>query len=236
MDAQSIIKFQKIVKRYLSRVSDDQIARLGKYEELLAEWNKKINLVSRKDEENIWSRHIVGSIAFLVQFDLTADSSIVDIGTGGGLPGIPLAILYPGSRITLIDSIQKKITAVDDMIKALELKNAKAYWGRAEELSRKKEFQGCYDYVVSRAVAPVRDIVKWCKPFLRASETNAIIESNGMRVVQKGTFLFLKGGDLTDEISYAEIKFKPREILNFELPLIEEIPELTDKRLIVFKP
>jgi 16S rRNA (guanine527-N7)-methyltransferase len=235
MDTQSKIKFQKILQRHLPRVSDEQIALFEKYEELLSAWNKKINLVSRKDEENVWSRHIIGSIAFLFQFDLTSESSIVDIGTGGGLPGIPLAILYPASRITLIDSIQKKITAVDDMIQALQLKNAKAYCGRAEELSRKKEFQASFDYVVSRAVAPIRDIVKWCKPFLKTTDGSAIIDNSGTRVVQKGTFLFLKGGDLTDEISYAKVKFKPREIQNFELPLIEEIPDLTDKRLIVFK-
>jgi 16S rRNA (guanine527-N7)-methyltransferase len=236
MDAQSKIKFQKILKRHLPHINDEQIALLEKYEELLAEWNKKINLVSRKDDENIWSRHIIGSIAFLFQFALIEEGSIIDIGTGGGLPGIPMAILYPNSRVFLIDSIQKKITAVDDMIKTLGLNNAGAFCGRAEELSRKKEFQGTYDYIVSRAVAPMRDIVKWGKPFLRASNNPAIIESNGSRVLQKGLFLFLKGGDLADEISYARVKFKPREIQNFELPLIEEIPDVTDKRLIVFKP
>lgn len=236
MDDVSRLKFQKILKQHLPHITSDQIASLEKYEALLAEWNQKINLVSRKDEENIWSRHIIGSIAFLFQLELDSKSTIVDVGTGGGLPGIPLAILYPECRVTLIDSIQKKITALDDMAARLNLKNVKIIGGRAEEISRIKQFTGSYDYVVSRAVAPIREFMKWCKPFLRTSDARAIEDAGARKKIGKGTFIFLKGGDVSDELSHAKIKFKPREVHQFELPMLTEAPEISDKRVILFKP
>ncbi|MFI5253231.1 MAG: 16S rRNA (guanine(527)-N(7))-methyltransferase RsmG [Bacteroidota bacterium] len=233
MNNNSKILFHNLLKRNRKNITDHQLGQLAYYEELLSNWNKKINLVSRKDEENIWSRQIIGSISFLFQYELESKSRMVDVGTGGGLPGIPLAILYPESLITLIDSIQKKVNAVEDMVQSLQLKNVKCYCGRAEELSRKDELHESFDYVISRAVAPIRDIMKWCKPFLKQHEIKDCATNN---LIQRGSFIFLKGGDLADELSAAQVKFKPRDIQNYELPLIAEIPELTDKRIILIKP
>ena len=240
METPTDIKIYSILKKYLPAITDEQVHLIQNYHTLLLDWNQKINLVSRKEEESIWSRHVIGSISFLFQFGIEPFSEVVDIGTGGGLPGIPMAILYPGAKFVLIDSIKKKTMAVEEMAKALKLPNVEVVWGRAEELSQYREFQHAFDYIVSRAVAPVRDIMKWCKPFIRKSDADAVKLEAGAktntRLIGKGTYVFLKGGDLTDEISHAKIKFKPADIQMFEMPLLTEIPEITDKRLIVIKP
>src|SRR6266850_7259259 len=117
-------------------LSDEQIDLLQKYVAQLLDWNKKLNLISRKDEENIWSRHILSSVALLFQFEFHPGSAIIDIGTGGGLPGIPLAVLSKNVNMTLIDSIQKKIRAVTEIVSTLKLDRVNTYCGRAEQLNR----------------------------------------------------------------------------------------------------
>src|SRR5258708_4588193 len=148
-------------------ISDNQMAKLREYVGSLLEWNKKINLISRRDVEGIWERHILVSAAVLFKFDLLPDSSIVDIGTGGGLPGIPLGILGNRLTVTLIDSIQKKIRAVSEIILSLKLENIKAVAGRIEELNKSAPYRSSYDYVIARGVGSITEIVNWGRPLLK---------------------------------------------------------------------
>lgn len=171
------------------QLSQDQQDKLLQYADLLIEWNGKVNLISRKDEENVLSRHILHSLALampeVTDSELPEGGNVLDIGTGGGLPGIPLAIVRPDIQIKLVDSIQKKITAVSDMIARLGLTNAQAFVGRAEEMRKAKKLQPIFETVVSRAVAPLDELTGWVK-----------------NLVLPGAFLYsLKGGDLTDEIA-----------------------------------
>ena len=195
--------FRNICLKNQFPVSDTQLLRLEEYVSSLLEWNKKINLVSRRDTDNIWRRHIVGSIAFLFRFQLHPSSSIIDIGTGGGLPGIPLAILLQNVRVTLVDSIQKKVKAVESIISDLHLETVDALCGRAEELADRKELQHSFDYVIARAVGQVADLIKWSKPFLKSARNNYsnISRSSSLQSqIDSGSILLLKGGDVTDEI------------------------------------
>ncbi|MEX2115327.1 MAG: 16S rRNA (guanine(527)-N(7))-methyltransferase RsmG, partial [Bacteroidota bacterium] len=148
------------------KIPDDQLELIRNYVRLLLEWNQKINLISRRDEENVWQSHILHSIAPLFQVKIPENGRIVDLGTGGGLPGIPLKILNPTIQITMIDSTQKKITAVDEMTKALGLKDTIAVWGRAEELAKRKEFRGQFDIATARGVGPLEELVRLAHPFL----------------------------------------------------------------------
>ena len=219
-------------------VSDENLTKLEKYVQLLLAWNSRINLISRKDENNIWIRHILGSIAFLFHAQTAPRSKIVDVGTGGGLPGIPLAILFSDLHITLLDSIQKKMNAVDDIIKQLQLNNVNVVCGRAEELSNKKEFYRTYDYVVCRAVAPAKDIVRWCRNFLRNENgNNSNAEHTGKKWINKGSIILLKGGNLEQETSEVRIKFTPRSVESFNI-IVNGVTEdeLSEKKILIVKP
>ena len=224
-------QFDLIARKYIPNITDAQVAQLAQYSDLLMEWNEKINLVSRRDQENIWKHHIIGSILFLAQYQLESPFTMLDIGTGGGLPGIALAILFPESRFTLIDSIQKKIMVVSDIIERLGLKNARAICIRAEDLARDTKEAKKYDYAMARAVAPIFDIIKWGKPFIKPP--GGAIPTEPVKIIPRGNIIMLKGGDLTAEKESAEIKFKPRKILDLPLQFIVEIPEITDKKVIV---
>lgn len=181
--------FFELLKRNGLELSADQQAKLMQYAKLLIEWNQKVNLISRKDEENVLSRHILHSLALAMPQSMDSDfeegSMILDIGTGGGLPGVPLAIVRPDCTFRLVDSIQKKINAVNDMIGQLGLTNIEALTGRAEEMRKQKKLLPNFDGVVSRAVAPLDELVGWTK-----------------NLIKPGAFLYsLKGGDLTEEIT-----------------------------------
>jgi 16S rRNA (guanine527-N7)-methyltransferase len=181
--------FRQLVSANGLQLTEELFARLIQYGEFLREWNQKVNLISRKDEENVLSRHILHSLALAFPVSmpeaLPDEGSVLDIGCGGGLPGIPLAIVRPELSFTLVDSIQKKITAVSDMIARLGLTNAQALTGRAEEMKRAKKLYPTYSTVVSRAVAPLDDLVKWTRDLLLPG---AVLYS-------------LKGGDLSEEIN-----------------------------------
>jgi 16S rRNA (guanine527-N7)-methyltransferase len=165
------------------------------YAALLKDWNAKINLISRKDEDNILEKHVLHSLVLrmpaVCQYDF-ANKRVADIGTGGGLPGIPLKIVTPSCQMALIDSVQKKIAACSAMIAELGLTEIEAISGRGEELAKQPAFSHAYDAVVSRAVAPLDELAKWSRGLLKPN----------------GILFSLKGGDLGEEIRRTErLKF-----------------------------
>ncbi len=221
-------------------VSTEQVASIFRFVALLLEWNKKINLVSRKDETNIWIRHILGSIFFASIFTFEKNTSVLDLGTGGGLPGIPLAILNPSNQFMLLDSIQKKITAVNDMIRELSIPNVKAVCGRAEELYKEPILRSSFDYVVSRGVASTKDLIKWSRPFLRPpvrSDTGHSQTQEEKEIIRHPAIILLKGGELSDELQQATIKLKPKKMEVHHIPLngIDET-DLFDKKIVIIQP
>jgi 16S rRNA (guanine527-N7)-methyltransferase len=173
---------QSWAEHYNIAISKDQLNRLWRYGQLLLEWNKKINLISRKDEEGVLLKHILHSLSINFFFRLSLNDQVLDIGTGGGLPGIPMSILNPNSNFLLIDSIGKKINACEDMTCQLGLKNVSTKKSRIEELPSKK-----YDVVLSRQVAPLNKLCQWATPFLKPH----------------GKLICLKGGQIESEINEA---------------------------------
>jgi len=234
-----IVELRTLLRRNNLACGDNQLELLIKYSELLVGWNSKINLISRRDEENIVERHIVLSLSFLFKHAFATGSSILDIGTGGGLPGIPLAIVCPESRFTLIDSIQKKMKALTSILDELQMKNVTLRTGRAEDLAKEKEHGGSYDYVVARAVSGVTDLVKWGGPFLRKAGDGPVEpgRTGTQPVLQRGSLVLYKGGDLKAEFAEARLKVKP-ELLTEEPITVDGLdPEYThEKKLVIIKP
>jgi len=169
---------------YFPNLTEEQKLQFQKLEVLYKDWNAKINVISRKDIDELYIKHILHSLGIAKIIEFKPGSKILDIGTGGGFPGIPLAILFPKSNFYLIDIIAKKIKVVQAVVDALELKNIKAEQMRAENV--KEEF----DFIVSRAVTNMSDFVSWIKDKIKKTQKNDL--QNGI--------LYLKGGDLTEEL------------------------------------
>lgn len=201
-------------------------------------WNAKINLLSRKDEENIWRKHILESLIFLFFCRFDSPSTIVDFGTGGGFPGIPLAICLPMCEFVLIDSTQKKVRAVEDILKKLQLPNVTTSAGRGEDLAMTSVYHEKFDYLLARAVAPLRDLLKWGTPFLKkCAEEGNDQEATRRRIIPRGTMILMKGGILDAELAEARIKCRPHSVE--VVPVVIEgndSPDLVDKKLIIIKP
>jgi 16S rRNA (guanine527-N7)-methyltransferase len=172
------------ILNYFPNLSDEQISQFNQLEELYREWNAQINVVSRKDIEKLYTHHDLHSLGIAKVQPLKAGSSVLDIGTGGGFPGIPLAILFPETQFYLVDSIGKKIKVVNAVVESLGLKNVKGEHIRAEKV------KGQFDFIVSRAVTNMSDFMKW---------TKGKIKKNSMHPLKNG-ILYLKGGDLTEEL------------------------------------
>jgi len=185
----------KLIEKYFSELTEKQIQRFDALDGLYKEWNEKINVVSRKDIGNLYLKHVLHSLGIAAAFNFSQGTTIIDIGTGGGFPGIPLAIFFPAVSFHLVDSIGKKLKVVEAIAEALELKNITVQHIRAEEINNRK-----FDFVVSRAVAPLKDLWKWSKPLLNNNDKNDF--ANGL--------ICLKGGDLAQEIS--ESNLRPRQI------------------------
>ncbi|MBI5215478.1 MAG: 16S rRNA (guanine(527)-N(7))-methyltransferase RsmG [Ignavibacteriae bacterium] len=228
----------RIFEKNNIQVTDERFEVMNLFAGHLLEWNKKVNLISRKDEENLWEKHIFGSLLLLSKMNFEYATNIVDVGTGGGFPGIPLAICLPENHFTLVDSIQKKINAVNDMVTQLGLTNVTAICSRAETLSETKEHKNQYDYIVSRAVARVNEIVRWSKKFLQGNQQETINEGQkNTTTLKRNSIVIFKGGDISDEIRETEIKQKPKSIE--VIPLVVngiESYDFTDKKLVIVRP
>ncbi|MGB5435062.1 MAG: 16S rRNA (guanine(527)-N(7))-methyltransferase RsmG [Maribacter sp.] len=174
----------EIVFKYFPNLSDNQRQQFMQLENLYKDWNLKINVVSRKDIEELYVRHVLHSLGIAMVQRFEPGSEILDVGTGGGFPGIPLAILFPESNFTLVDSIGKKIKVVEEVVDGLQLQNVTAIHGRVEDLDKK------FDFIVSRAVAAMPTFVHWVKGKIKKESKHE--RRNGI--------LYLKGGDLTEEL------------------------------------
>ncbi|SDB54123.1 16S rRNA m(7)G-527 methyltransferase [Flavobacteriaceae bacterium MAR_2010_188] len=181
----------ELILKYFPELEKNQIEQFRKLEGLYRDWNGKINVVSRKDIDELYLKHVLHSLAIGKFIEFADGTKILDVGTGGGFPGIPLAILFPNCNFLLVDSINKKLKVVEDVAKHLGLTNVRTEQVRAEEI--KKEF----DFVVSRAVTTMPVFVGWVKARIKKKQKNKI--RNGI--------IYLKGGDLTEELeSYRTVE------------------------------
>lgn len=176
----------EIITRYFSDFTPKQLDQFAALQEIYTEWNQKINVISRKDIDGLYKKHVLHSLSIAVLTDFKPGTKIVDIGTGGGFPGIPLAIFYPEAEFLLVDSIGKKLKVVQAVVDAIGLTNVRIQHSRIENIKEKD-----FDFAVSRAVAPLFDLWKWAKPLIRKGHSCEM--ANGL--------LCLKGGDLTEEIA-----------------------------------
>lgn len=180
----------ELINKYFPDITDEQRFRFGQLEDLYYYWNARVNVISRQDIETLYERHVLHSLGIAKVLQFKPGTSILDVGTGGGFPGIPLAILFPEAQFHLVDSIGKKIRVVEEIVQGLGLSNVRAEQVRAEKLD------DSYEFVVSRAVTRITPFVGWVK---------RNISRNSFHTLRNG-ILYLKGGDLTEELS--ELKEK----------------------------
>ncbi|HOZ96253.1 MAG TPA: 16S rRNA (guanine(527)-N(7))-methyltransferase RsmG [Niabella sp.] len=179
----------EVILKYFSDFTDTQIRQLEALETLYKDWNEKINVISRKDIDSLYERHVLHALSIAALYPFEAGSKIVDLGCGGGFPGIPLAIYFPEIHFHMVDSIAKKLKVVNEVADAIGLKNITTQHTRIEEIKDKK-----FDYVVSRAVAPLKDLWQWSKLLIQGSKERNYDEAPAPGLI------CLKGGDLAKEI------------------------------------
>jgi len=184
----------ELILKYFPDLSEDQVDKFQKLKTLYQDWNIKINVVSRKDIDELYLRHVLHSLGIAKLIEFKSGTKILDVGTGGGFPGIPLAILFPECSFHLVDSISKKLKVVDEVVAGLGLTNVKTTHSRVEDINE------TYDFIVSRAVAVMPTFVHWVKGRIAKKQNNKL--RNGI--------LYLKGGDLTAELQ----KYKTASIYN----------------------
>ena len=174
----------ELILKYFPNLTEKKIQQFSQLQNLYTDWNAQINVISRKDMDNLYIKHVLHSLAIAKVIDFADGSKILDVGTGGGFPGIPLAILFPEVEFLLVDSIGKKIKVVNEVATAINLKNLKAQHTRAEQVV------GQFDFVVSRAVTKMKVFQQWVRKRISVKQNNTLF--NGI--------LYLKGGDLTEEL------------------------------------
>jgi len=189
-----------IILKYFSEFTPQQLEQFKALDELYKDWNSKINVISRKDIEGLYEKHVLHSLSIAAIFDFIPGTDIIDIGTGGGFPGIPLAIYFPEVKFHLVDSIAKKLKVVQEVANAIGLKNISVQHTRAEEIKNRK-----FDFAVSRAVAPLKYLWRWSRPLLKTSITR--VQAEGFEQLKlKPGLICLKGGDLSTEITESGTK------------------------------
>ncbi len=174
----------EIIQKYFTDLTEQQLHQFGQLQELYKDWNLKINVVSRKDIDELYLRHVLHSLGIAKVIKFQPNARVMDVGTGGGFPGIPLAILFPKSLFHLVDAIGKKIKVVNEVVEGLGLKNVKTSNCRVEEVKDN------FDFIVCRAVAQMETFVHWTKGKIAKKQNHEL----------KNGILYLKGGDLTEEL------------------------------------
>lgn len=189
----------ELIQTYFPELSSEQVQQFAQLKDLYQEWNEQINVISRKDIDNFYERHVLHSLAIAKVMTFKDGSDIMDIGTGGGFPGIPLAILFPSCQFVLVDSIGKKVKVATEVAQALGLKNVTGIHERAEKIDQK------FDFIVSRAVTAMPDFIRWTKNKFKPKGINDL--ANGI--------LYLKGGDLAEEMKTVNKFYKFYNIPDF---------------------
>lgn len=177
----------EIIQKYFSDFTPKQTRQLAALKDLYKDWNEKINVISRKDMDNFYLHHVLHSLSIATQFEFGKDMQVMDLGCGGGFPGVPLAIFFPDTQFHMVDSINKKLTVIKEIAAEIGLDNITTRHSRAEDIKDRQ-----FDAVVSRAVAPLKDLWRWSKPLLKKNRNRPEDQPNGL--------VCLKGGDLTTEI------------------------------------
>lgn len=181
----------ELILKYFPNLTETQIQQFEALEDLYKDWNSKINVISRKDIDELYLRHVLHSLGIAKIINFTAGSSILDVGTGGGFPGVPLAILFPECQFHLVDSINKKLKVINAVCEAIDLTNVKTTHSRVEAIDE------TFDFIVSRAVTTMPEFTTWVKGKISRQQNNDL----------KNGILYLKGGDLTEELKqYASVK------------------------------
>lgn len=181
----------ELILKYFPDLTEKQIEQFAALEGLYKDWNAKINVVSRKDIDELYLRHVLHSLGIAKVIQFADNTSILDVGTGGGFPGVPLAIMFPNCQFHLVDSINKKLKVIDAVCEAIELTNVKTTHSRVEAIDQ------TYDFIVSRAVTAMPEFTKWVKGKTAKKQRNTL----------KNGILYLKGGDLTEELKqYTTVK------------------------------
>ena len=180
----------EVIEKYFVDLSEKQLSQFEQLKSVYEDWNTKINVISRKDIDFFYEKHVLHSLAIAKIQSFLPNSEILDVGTGGGFPGIPLAILFPEVNFTLVDSIGKKIKVVQEVVQHVDIKNVTAINARAEQIDKK------FDFIVSRAVTQMPDFVKWVKDKIKQTSRHDL----------KNGILYLKGGDLTEELASFSLK------------------------------
>ncbi len=188
-----------LIAHYFPNITAKQKAQFAQLQDLYEIWNAQINVISRKDMESFYERHVLHSLGIAKIIQFKAGAKVLDIGTGGGFPGIPLAIMFPDTQFHLVDSIGKKIKVVIEVVKALGLKNVKATHARAEDIKEQ------YDFIVSRAVTAMPAFIPWTK--------GKFLKTNNHQL--KNGILYLKGGDLAEELSTVNLPFKIYQLSDY---------------------
>ncbi|MBC8152978.1 MAG: 16S rRNA (guanine(527)-N(7))-methyltransferase RsmG [Bacteroidetes bacterium] len=195
-----------LIKKYFPALTPDQLGKFAALDELYRHWNAQINVISRQDIDSLYEKHILHSLGIAKVMPFVPGSEVLDVGTGGGFPGIPLAILFPLTDFHLVDSIGKKIKVVTEVAQALGLTNVRAEQARIEQLNT------TYDFVVSRAVTKLKPFLGWVRYKIHKAGNNDL--PNGV--------LYLKGGDLTEELAEVQERYKVFELSTyFDEPFFE---------------
>ena len=217
------------------KIKNEQGELLKRYVDLLIEWNSRVNLISRK-EEDVWGRHILHCVSPLFKISIKPKAYILDLGTGGGLPGIPWAILNESANFLLLDGTKKKIDAVSNIVKELGLENVKTLWGRAENIGKMDEYKNRFDYVICRAVADLKTLVKWSFNFLSKFSKKFLENTSEGYYLHSGCLIAFKGGDVKYEIEDA-LKTKlvsGVEVIDLNFKGFEKVG-LEDKKVVLLK-